>query len=272
MPKKSPSLFFALVRHGLRKICFIVVALLLALASLLPAMVLSTEELQNPGDQSAHAVCAGCHYPGANPLADATLVEPPKKRPCIECHADILRFSDDGASPTQDASSVHTVGGPQAVRIAPLGGPSFSRLDCLSCHTPHSSAEPKFLRAGEQSSRMRSEGVILDPVTRHCLGCHPIAGVVKAFGRHYLRHPVGIPVNKPDRILDRTQLPPLMDVKGTPDPSDDVVGCTTCHIVHASKNKFLLRWGLAELSGACLKCHPEVRSSGSDAAVVSVRR
>jgi len=231
-------------------------------------MVLGTAETRNRSDENTHALCADCHLMGANPLGDSKPVEPPKKRACIECHDEILRSSQ-----AKNASSVHTVGlGSQEALVAPLGGKSLEHLDCLNCHTPHSEGKPKFLRLGERLSQMRSAGMVFDLVTQHCLNCHPIAGAVKASGRHYVRHPVGIPVNRPGRILDRSQLPPLMDVKGTPDPSDDVIGCGTCHFVHASKNTFLLRWGPAELSAACLKCHPEVGPSGSKSKTLWVRR
>jgi predicted CXXCH cytochrome family protein len=97
-----------------------------------------------------------------------------------------------------------------------------------------------------------------DPATKLCLSCHEVAAESSAFGRSYVRHPVGIPATKPGRILNLAQLPPLADVKGTSDPLDDVINCITCHYPHASANSFLLRWSIAELSSACLKCHPEV--------------
>jgi predicted CXXCH cytochrome family protein len=101
----------------------------------------------------------------------------------------------------------------------------------------------------------------MDSATQVCLSCHPVAAEFKETGRRYVRHPVGVPVAL-GKIADRSKLPPLVDVKGTDDPSDDVIGCTTCHYPHAGKNAFLLRWSLAELSAACLKCHPDVSPSG----------
>jgi predicted CXXCH cytochrome family protein len=103
-------------------------------------------------------------------------------------------------------------------------------------------------------------------VERECFSIRLHSAEVSSVGAEFkrlavvCRHPVGVPVNKPG-LLDRSQLPPLVDVRGTQDPSDDVIGCTTCHYVHTSKNSFLLRWGLTELSAACLKCHADVAPS-----------
>lgn len=148
-------------------------------------------------------------------------------------------------------------------KIAPLGGKELDRLDCLSCHVPHFQGQPKLLRLNNEAlQRSNNSGATCDPATLLCLSCHPVAAEVKAATAGYVRHPIGIPVAKAGRILNISQLPPLVDVKGTPDPSDDVIGCTTCHHPHASKNDFLLRWDMAELSTVCLKCHPEVAPSG----------
>ena len=69
--------------------------------------------------------------------------------------------------------------------------------------------------------------------------------------------------DEPGEILDSAQLPPLVDVKGTLGPSDDVISDTTRHYPHASKKDFLLRRDITELSSGCLKCHSEVAPAES---------
>ena len=183
-----------------------------------------------------------------------------QKRACIECHRDVLRPPGGSRS-----ASGHMIDNGVVKKIVPLGGQALDRLDCLSCHVPHFQGQPKLLRLNSEAAQpSNNSGATYDAATLLCLSCHPVAAEVKAGGPGYVRHPVGIPVTKTGRILNISQLPPLADVKGTPDPSDDVIGCTTCHYPHASKNDFLLRWGTAELSSVCLKCHSEVAPSGPE--------
>lgn len=166
---------------------------------------------------------------------------------CAQCHAQIFQASG------------HTVSiGPGGRRSPPLGGTALDTLDCLTCHVPHSEVQPKQLRSDRATINLSSSSITFDPATRLCLSCHPLAGEFKGWGRDYVRHPVGIPVRKPGVRVDAPGFPPLVDVKGTQDVSDDVIGCTTCHAFHAGSNPFLLRWGVKELPAACLKCHPEV--------------
>lgn len=206
-----------------------------------------------------HTVCRNCHIAGDGQVATGNnRVATSQKRACIECHPDVLRVPGSNSA----YASGHVIDNGLERKIAPLGGQSLDRLDCLSCHVAHFQGQPKLLRLNSEAAQSNNNGgAMFDPATLLCLSCHPVAAEVKAASRHYVRHPVGIPVTKAGRMLDISQLPPLADVKGTPDPSDDVIGCTTCHYPHASKNDFLLRWSIAELSAACLKCHPEVAPS-----------
>ncbi len=211
--------------------------------------------------ESGHALCATCHVQNNRATEKAEAGKASFTRPCVECHREILGASG-GSQSIGPAYSGHAVSNESGERrTAPLGGKSFDNLDCLTCHVPHSQGEPKHLRLDPNRAATGQTGKSFDRATRLCLSCHPIAAEFKASGRGYMRHPVGIPVRKAGRNLDDPQFPPLVDVKGTPDPSDDVIGCTTCHHVHTSRNPFMLRWRVEELSAACLKCHPEVAPS-----------
>jgi predicted CXXCH cytochrome family protein len=210
--------------------------------------------------EHAHTVCTYCHLSGESSRGQAKSGEY-NIRSCVECHPQVLRPAGGAGSTGEYASSGHTVNTGSGHKTAPLGGKSIDRLDCLSCHVPHFNGQPKLLRLAKKTAETGGSGLIFDPATRLCISCHPLGGEFKAVGRGYLRHPVGISVRRVAGVLDRSQLPPLVDVRGTQNPSDDVIGCTTCHYVHASKNNFLLRWSLAELSSACLKCHPDVAPS-----------
>ncbi len=167
---------------------------------------------------------------------------------CVSCHPRIFQVQG------------HVIESASAQRLTPpLGGTTLNSLDCLTCHVSHSEVQPKQLRPDRQTATPTNSSITFDPATRVCLSCHPLAGEFQGWGRGYVRHPIGIPVKKPGVNLNDSAFPPLVDVKGTPDRSDDVIGCTTCHKFHESANSFLLRWrNRTELAAACLKCHPEV--------------
>ncbi len=203
----------------------------------------------------AHTVCSNCH------LGEVKAGES-KIRACVDCHRQVLMPSGTSARGGHYAVSGHVVDAASGGKVAPLGGKVFERLDCLTCDVAHDHGEPKLLRLNEKNAELANGGTNLDPATQLCLSCHPLSGEFKAAARGYVRHPIGIPVPKLRAVLDRSQLPPLMDIRGTQDPADDVIGCMTCHEVHASRNSFILRWSFTELSAACLKCHSDIAPSG----------
>ncbi len=174
--------------------------------------------------------------------------EPTDAVSCVACHARVFQAA---------GHIIELVAGRRAV--PPLGAAAVTSLDCLTCHVSHSDTQPKQLRTDRETVKPTSTSVTFDAATRLCLSCHPVAAEFQGWGRRYVRHPVGIRVAKPGVNLSDPGFPPLLDVKGTPDTSDDVIGCTTCHKFHDSGNSFLLRWrSRTELAAACLKCHPEV--------------
>jgi len=208
-----------------------------------------------------HRQCKNCHRSSEIQRIGSPSSEFAPKNSCVGCHRETMGSNGGASSAAGYATSGHMSDMVSAEqRSAPLGGKAVGRMECVSCHAPHDLGQPKLLRSVGEVTNF-AVGATFDPATKLCLSCHPIAADFKGAGRGYTRHPVGIPVTKPGRILDRSRLPPLWDVKGTADPSDDVIGCTTCHYPHASKNSFLLRWSLAEMSSACLQCHPEVSPS-----------
>ena len=208
-----------------------------------------------------HRQCRNCHRSSEIQQTGSQSSEFAPKNSCVGCHREILGSNGDASSSAGYATSGHMADAISTEqKSAPLGGKAMGRMECVSCHAPHDQGQPKLLRSISEATNFAA-GATFDPATKLCLSCHPVAADFRGIGRGYMRHPVGIPVTKTGRILDRSRLPPLWDVRGTADPSDDVIGCTTCHYPHASKNSFLLRWSLAEMSAACLQCHPDVSPS-----------
>ena len=185
-----------------------------------------------------HRQCRNCHGSREIQQTGSPNSEFAPKNSCVGCHLEIWVSRDGALSAAGHATSGHmadTVTTGQ--RSAPSGGKTMGRMECVSCHAPHDQGQPKMLRSISEATNFAS-GATFDPATKLCLSCHPVAADFRGIGRGYMRHPVGIPVTKTGRILDRSRLPPLWDVRGTADPSDDVIGCTTCHYPHASKNSF----------------------------------
>jgi predicted CXXCH cytochrome family protein len=122
---------------------------------------------------------------------------------------------------------------------------------CLACHDPHEGAAPHFLRAGGTPEDL----VCLDPGSRVCIDCHEgHVGTQGSTGKH----PVGVRLSR--RAASAEEPPfvlPLADIASTEDASDDVIACTTCHNVHGSTHRYLLRWSGEDAVEGCSSCHTE---------------
>jgi predicted CXXCH cytochrome family protein len=71
----------------------------------------------------------------------------------------------------------------------------------------------------------------------------------------YQRHPVGLPAQPACAPVTGSISLPLVDVRGTPESGDDVIACITCHDVHATAARNLLRWPSDREAEACSTCH-----------------
>jgi len=157
---------------------------------------------------------------------------------CSGCHAPGGAFTS-GAAACVDC---HQVAGPS------LGGP---HSDCLTCHDPHASGA-RLLRTHTEGDRPAVDAS-LDPVSRSCAACHADEADWQGTMGRYQRHPVSLPAGR----ICASAGPglPLVDVRATPEPEDDVVACTTCHDVHGTSRSSLLRWETGQQVEACRGCH-----------------
>ncbi|MBI4528913.1 MAG: cytochrome c3 family protein [Deltaproteobacteria bacterium] len=236
-------------------------ALLLSLFFLTATLLAITARSADPPGKSPHVMCTTCHFSGEISQGGSDPKGSPAIRPCAQCHIEV------SGPPGHTGSN-----GTGERTVAPLGGETFDRLLCLTCHSSHPQGQPKQLRLDRLVVKVASRGMAFDPATKLCLSCHPITAEVKFGGPGHVRHPIGIPVTKVSWRSGDPQFPPLFDVKGTADLWDDVIGCGTCHSVHATRNPFLLRWEREALSAACLKCHPDVAPSNPGGSRGLVRR
>jgi len=181
----------------------------------------------------AHPACDSCHATTAERSAGTELVGGDVG--CRRCHAGQRRTSRGNLRP----ASIE--------QIQP-GHPTT----CVTCHDPHAQS-PALLR--EPETRLVADGV-LDPTSRLCVGCHEKQGQWRGWSSRYRRHPVGIPVTGQRPAVGPELVLPLVDIRNTRDPSDDVIACITCHDVHAATGEHLLRWWKREVIAACTACHP----------------
>jgi len=216
--------------------------------SLLIPIAVAAVVVVGTAEARPHAECGDCHVRGiTGAVADnrAALVAR-----CESCHADHAVAVDSRGTVI---GAGHVLPGHRTrLGAAPGGGPGFDTLDCLDCHDPHPNGRSRQLKALARSFATDTGGQ-LDPISAFCAACHPSMVDVGSAG-HYRRHPVGVRVASGSR----TELP-LLDVAGTPSPADDVIGCTTCHAVHAGPEPYLLRWSADEQGATCLGCHASIR-------------
>ncbi len=163
-------------------------ALLLALLFLLALSAQARSEV--PAGAHPHTICANCHLSEGAP--EGTIGGERKIRACVDCHRKVLVPSD---SSTRGAHAIsgHALDISSAANTAPLGGKSFERLECLTCHLAHYQGEPKLLRLNEKGDEAIG-GNRLDPTSRLCISCHPLGNEFKSAGRGgYVRHPAPSP-------------------------------------------------------------------------------
>ena len=197
-------------------------------------ILVATFVVSLPGGLSAesfHHKCSSCHS-GALPAAGS---KAEVDDPCFACH-----------------TGEHGQAGAGHQALAARGSNAKARSSCLVCHDPHAGTGPAML------ARPSATGLAsLDPGSRRCVDCHEgHMGARPGSGKH----PIGIMVRQ---LASRDSEPvfhlPLTDVAGTEDPNDDVITCTTCHDVHASKHRYLLRWSREDVVDGCTSCHSQRR-------------
>lgn len=218
----------------------------------------------------AHEQCSWCHA-GSPSVPDP--FGPTSNRPdasvCRECHA--AKSGDDALAARYDPSAKGLSGHLEASGVTPPGGfVLIHQLDCMTCHAPHANGRAHQLREVDAAvAAVSTPGARVDATTAYCLGCHVKFGETGGFGNHYTRHPVGLRVAASRREARPGLHLPLLDVRGTLETADDVIGCTTCHLTHASSNRYLLRWPPEQQIEACTSCHrvgPPRNASGLMAA------
>lgn len=193
------------------------VVLGLFLSALLPASAAAAGTSPAPTCTSPE-----CH--GA--LLKRAHVHPPAAEACEGCHEAISAAHPDStradfqlaASAGDLCAQCHQEFPGTKTRHAPVAAG-----ECLSCHDPHASAEPRLLRL---------------PLNDQCFECHERGG----FRVHAV---VGV---------DLGGSHPL---SGGADPArkGERFTCVSCHEPHASDTPFLWRFGAQETFDLCGKCH-----------------
>jgi predicted CXXCH cytochrome family protein len=195
-----------------------------------------------------HSACSSCHNPS---VATATTV--PATAAAHSATAAEVRCQS--CHPAQDPELGVSIRNPHHA------------LECVACHDAHTNDAPYRLRQARIQSSAASAD--FDPQTRLCVSCHAPTGEFRGTGGGFVRHPVGVPAPRHDAHVvtaganvasagpsdppDRVLLP-LMSVRAAGGPRS-VIGCGTCHSIHASPNPFQLRWAHEQQITACTSCH-----------------
>ena len=207
-----------------------------------------------PVPTGAHAACASCHSASASaPERGAAAT------------VDLHRSSrTDGSAPAR-CESCHDL---QRTAVPSSIPNAHGKFECLACHDPHVNDVPfHFARAVIEASAASAD---FDPETRLCVSCHFSSADFHGRGGGFIRHPVGVAAPRHDErvvstgaevaCVDPSDPPsqvrlPLMNIQAPHGGHRAVIGCGTCHSLHASLHPLQLRWAPQQEPSVCMSCH-----------------
>jgi len=181
--------------------------------------------------RSAHATvdvsgsdCTFCHYAhGASKpgMLKETIHPPFGAKMCQVCHDIDVK---GGIKPKEDMTSICLMcHDDKKINPGDVVHPAFEMLDCIECHSPHTTTRDKLLLDD------------LENMSEFCLSCHDGEAP---------QHPHGI---KPSDKIHLNDEKKWLSYEGK-------VTCISCHNPHKSKNPSLLRES-PEDGGFCSNCH-----------------
>lgn len=220
-----------------------------------------TEEKPDPVKHHAFALtkpepelCLSCHE-GLRAKAQSSKVkhqaiEAGGCTVCHDPHGSAQRFFLKGKSMAALCASCHEDKTREAVVHKPAS------KSCALCHDPHGSSERNLLKAGQPelclSCHQKLRPVLAGkhmhgPVQAGCKTCHDPHGAPKRFL-------LQADSKKELCLTCHADIAKKLKAVKRPHPAVEAVGCTGCHVPHASEVASLLKAPLKEL---CSSCHKE---------------
>ena len=199
-----------------------VIQLSICLVLILPSVVGASEQVQAGHPMSRmNFMSSECH---PNRKLKPYVHKPVASNDCYACHKPIGSDHNFGkvALAAKHCTECH-----KTFSQAQPGPQERKTHTCVTCHNPHESDHPKFLKV-EKPILYTSE---------LCLSCHEKMIQKKGVGHHPVTRDLKLVAQKKTRLAETT-------------PSD----CFTCHDVHRSKKQFLLK---REVNQLCVDCHEE---------------